>query len=122
MKQSAVCVQTLPHAKSCGEVVTEVNAFLPDSGDPLLPAISLLRNENLHIVKTHIHGTPDLVCEVLSAATRERDLEIKVERYLKCGSRNTGLPTWTTKLSRFGITQALFGIKWRRSWNSIVSC
>ncbi|MDW8307573.1 MAG: Uma2 family endonuclease, partial [Leptospiraceae bacterium] len=30
-------------------------------------------------------GTPDLVCEVLSAATRERDLGVKAERYLKCG-------------------------------------
>ncbi|MDW8307732.1 MAG: Uma2 family endonuclease, partial [Leptospiraceae bacterium] len=57
----------------------------PDGGDPLRPDISLILNENLHIVKTHLHGTPDLVCEVLSAASRERDLGVKAERYLKCG-------------------------------------
>ncbi|MCS6983498.1 MAG: Uma2 family endonuclease [Leptospiraceae bacterium] len=68
-----------------GKVACEVDVFLPDGGDPLRPDISLILNENLHIVKTHIHGTPDLVCEVLSAASRERDLGVKAERYLKCG-------------------------------------
>ncbi|MCX7633795.1 MAG: Uma2 family endonuclease [Turneriella sp.] len=67
------------------QIVTEIDVFLPDGGDPLRPDITLILNENLHIVKTHIHGTPDLVCEVLSAATRERDLGVKAERYLKCG-------------------------------------
>jgi Uma2 family endonuclease len=37
------------------------------------------------IVKTHIHGTPDLICEVLSHSTRERDLGEKADRYLKNG-------------------------------------
>ncbi|MDW8306643.1 MAG: Uma2 family endonuclease [Leptospiraceae bacterium] len=63
----------------------ETDVFLPDGGDPLRPDISLILSENLHIVKTHIHGTPELVCEVLNAATRERDLGVKAERYLKCG-------------------------------------
>ncbi|MCS6972793.1 MAG: Uma2 family endonuclease, partial [Leptospiraceae bacterium] len=71
--------------KPIGKAVIETDVFLPDGGDPLRPDISLILNENLHIVKTHIHGTPDLVCEVLSAATRERDLGVKAERYLKCG-------------------------------------
>jgi len=42
-------------------------------------------NQNLSIVKGHIHGVPDLVCEVLSDSTRKRDLGTKADRYLMNG-------------------------------------
>lgn len=68
-----------------GKAVTEIDVFLPDGGDVLRPDISFILFENMQIVKTHIHGTPDLVCEILSPASMERDLGIKAERYLKNG-------------------------------------
>ena len=46
-----------------------------------------LLNANLDRIATHIHGTPDLVVEVLSPSTRARDLQEKADRYLKCGVR-----------------------------------
>jgi Uma2 family endonuclease len=68
-----------------GKAVTEIDVFLPDDGDTLRPDISFILTENLYIVKTHIHGVPDLVCEVLSPTSIKRDLGIKAQRYLKNG-------------------------------------
>jgi len=52
---------------------------------PSAPTFLSLLNENLRMIQSHIHGTPDLICEVLSPSTRERDLSEKAGRYLKCG-------------------------------------
>jgi Uma2 family endonuclease len=71
--------------KRIGKVVMECDILLPDGGDVLRPDITVILNENLGIVKTHIHGVPDLVVEVLSPSTRLRDLGEKSERYLKNG-------------------------------------
>lgn len=68
--------------KPIGYVVQEVDVFLPDGGDVLRPDVSLILEKNKHIIVGHIHGTPDLVCEVLSDSTLERDLGIKADRYL----------------------------------------
>lgn len=66
-----------------GKVVFETDVLLPDGGDVLRPDISVILNENLGIVKKHIHGAPDLIAEVLSPSTRHRDLGVKALRYLK---------------------------------------
>ncbi len=68
-----------------GKAVTEIDTFLPDGGDVVRPDVSFILTENLPIVKTHIHGVPDLVCEVLSPGSMKRDLGIKAQRYLKNG-------------------------------------
>jgi Uma2 family endonuclease len=68
-----------------GKAVTEIDVFLPDGGDVVRPDISLILLQNMSIVKTHIHGVPDLICEVLSPTTMKRDLGIKADRYLKNG-------------------------------------
>jgi Uma2 family endonuclease len=68
-----------------GKVTIETDIFLPDGGDVLRPDISFILNENLHIIKGHIHGTPDLICEVLSESTKVRDLGVKANRYLLNG-------------------------------------
>ncbi|MBS0619559.1 MAG: Uma2 family endonuclease [Spirochaetes bacterium] len=68
-----------------GVFASETDVFLPDDGDVVRPDISMILNENLHIVKTHIHGAPDMVFEILSPSTRHRDLGDKAERYLKGG-------------------------------------
>lgn len=91
---------------SIGEVTIEVDLFLPDGGDKLRPDLSFILKENLGIVKGHIHGTPDLICEVLSDRawptaihggpasqdllsyeTEKRDLGAKADRYLTNGVR-----------------------------------
>ena len=68
-----------------GRITTETDIFLPDGGDVLRPDICFILNENLSIVKGHIHGVPDLICEVLSDSTRSRDLGVKADRYLLNG-------------------------------------
>ncbi len=72
-------------AHPIGELALETDIFLPDGGDVLRPDISVILNENMHKVKKHIHGAPDLVCEVLSPDTRHRDLGEKAYRYLANG-------------------------------------
>lgn len=63
----------------------ETDIYLPDGGDVLRPDISVILKENSGIIKGHIHGVPDIVVEVLSKATLERDLGVKADRYLLNG-------------------------------------
>jgi Uma2 family endonuclease len=67
------------------KIVSEIDVLLPDGGDPLRPDVTIILNENLRMVKKHIHGAPDIVCEILSPSTRDRDLGEKADRYLKAG-------------------------------------
>lgn len=78
-------LQSYLESNRCGKITNEVDIFLPDGGDVLRPDISFILSQNLSIVKGHIHGVPDLVCEVLSDSTRNRDLGIKADRYLLNG-------------------------------------
>lgn len=68
-----------------GKAYIELDVLLPDGGDPVRPDIQFIAKENLHIVQNHVHGTPDLVVEILSDSTDHRDLGTKADRYLKCG-------------------------------------
>ena len=70
-----------------GRVFTELDVFLRDGGDVVRPDVCFVLSENLDIIATHIHGTPDLVCELLSDSTESSDLSIMAERYLACGVR-----------------------------------
>ncbi len=74
-------------ANNLGETVPETDVLLPDGGDPLRPDISVLLNESFDKVYGHIHGAPDIVVEVLSESSRERDLDLdlKADRYLTTG-------------------------------------
>lgn len=72
-------------ASPLGEITSETDIFLPDGKDVLRPDLSFILNENLSIIKGHIHGTPDLICEVLSESTKKRDLGVKADRYLLNG-------------------------------------
>jgi Uma2 family endonuclease len=71
--------------KKTGKALPETDIYLPDGGDVLRPDISVILKENYGIMKGHIHGVPDMVVEVLSNATRSRDLGVKADRYLKNG-------------------------------------
>lgn len=70
-----------------GKLTLETDVFLPDGGDVLRPDISFILNENSNIIKGYIHGVPDLICEVLSPSTKNRDLGVKADRYLQNGVR-----------------------------------
>ncbi|MCB1144866.1 MAG: Uma2 family endonuclease [Leptospiraceae bacterium] len=68
-----------------GKIVMKCDVLLPDGGDVIRPDISVILKENLGIIIRHIHGAPDLVAEILSPSTRDRDLGIKADRYLASG-------------------------------------
>jgi len=68
-----------------GTITQETDVLLPDGGDVLRPDLSFILHENRKIIKVHIHGAPDLICETLSDSTAKRDLGIKAERYLSNG-------------------------------------
>lgn len=70
-----------------GKAMVEVDVLLPDGGDVLCPDLSYVSKEQSAILLKHIHGAPELICEILSDRTRTRDLGEKAERYLKCGVR-----------------------------------
>lgn len=69
-----------------GEVFAEFSVFLPDD-NVLEPDIVFVSAERSEIVSGHIHGVPDLVIEILSPSTRDRDLGIKSEIYRTNGVR-----------------------------------
>ena len=68
-----------------GRAFMELDVLLPDGGDPLRPDVHFVRTERLHIVDRYTVGTPDLVMEVLSPRTAERDLGGKSDRFMRCG-------------------------------------
>ena len=69
-------------ANELGRVVTSpVDVYLSDE-DVFQPDIVFVSIERLHIVQSSgVHGAPDLVIEMLSPSTEQRDLTIKRERY-----------------------------------------
>lgn len=73
------------------EVVSEIDVLLPDGGDVLRPDLTVLLKQSIEErhcrVHGHIHGVPDIVCEILSDGTADRDLGTKADRYLRCGVR-----------------------------------
>jgi len=68
-------------------ITTETDVLLPDGGDLVRPDICVVSSNRAHIIKTHVHGSPDLVVELLSKSTMHRDLGVKADRYLKNGVR-----------------------------------
>ena len=67
--------------KKIGRIVSDTDIFLPDGGDVLRPDVSLVLTGNQQIIVGHIHGVPDLICEVLSKSMEIRDLGVKADRY-----------------------------------------
>lgn len=51
------------------------------------PDVIVILNENRHIIRERIEGPPDLVVEVLSPTTKDRDLVSKRDLYAKHGIR-----------------------------------
>lgn len=54
--------------------------------DVVQPDVLFVRRENLAIVEeNYVRGAPDLVIEILSESTRERDLDLKKKLYARHG-------------------------------------
>lgn len=68
-----------------GRVIAECDVFLPDGGDVVRPDISIVLKPNFGIIQKHIHGTPDIIVEILSPSTEDYDKGEKADRYLACG-------------------------------------
>jgi Uma2 family endonuclease len=47
------------------------------------PDILFILKENAHIVHGHVHGSPDLIIEILSPSNKKRDLITKKQLYEK---------------------------------------
>ncbi len=61
------------------------------------PDILFISNERLPIVRDWVHGAPDLVIEILSPGTRERDRTLKRHLYARHGVRELWLVDPETK-------------------------
>jgi Uma2 family endonuclease len=65
----------------------------------------------------HIHGVPDIVVEVLSDSTRERDLGAKADRYLSNGVKEYWIADPSKKTLDLWINELTDSPK--RSWRKI---
>ncbi len=75
------------------DVFLETDVLLPDGNDIVRPDVCVIRNERLHMAGERIiRGAPDLVAELLSDSTAQRDLGVKSERYLASGVHEYWLP------------------------------
>lgn len=104
--------------KIFGEMAADTDVFFPDGGDVLRPDVCFILAENKRIIVGHIHGVPDLVCEVLSDSNRDRDLGVKADRYLANGvkeywildSANKSLAVWVNR-----------GLAWQKHFGARLS-
>ncbi len=82
-----VAIRTHVRGKAAGEVfLAPVDVALP-SGDVVEPDLLWLRQDRLEIVRTRIEGAPDLVVEVLSPTSLDRDRHVKKALYARNGVR-----------------------------------
>lgn len=59
------------------------DVYLDEEKNLVQPDILFILKENEHIVRGHVHGSPDLIIEILSIASKKRDLVIKKPLYQK---------------------------------------
>jgi Uma2 family endonuclease len=96
-----------------GRPVPETDVFLPDVGDVVRPDISVILKKNYGIIIGHIHGVPDIICEVLSDSTRDRDLGVKADRYLFNGVKEYWIADPDKKTMEMWVNEG------KKSWKKI---
>lgn len=73
-------------ARGLGEVVDAPMDVELATYDIVEPDIFVVLAGNRRVkIDTIVHGTPDLIVEILSPSTSDRDRTIKLERYEECG-------------------------------------
>ena len=69
-----------------GSVFIAPGDVVIDGGNTYQPVLIYVSNEREHIFDGHgVTGAPDVVVEILSASTRQRDLTEKLPTYLEAG-------------------------------------
>jgi Uma2 family endonuclease len=111
--QIATSIRIFLNKVKMGTVVVETDVFLPDGGDVIRPDISVILKENYNIIIGHIHGVPDIVCEILSESTRLRDLNEKAGRYLKNGVKEYWIADLDKKTIELWVNEN------RKTWQKI---
>lgn len=82
----ATLLNTHVRAHGLGEVFAGPFDVLFAEGDYLEPDLVFVRADRLHLLSDRgVEGAPDLVVEVLSPSTVERDRGVKLERYQHYG-------------------------------------
>jgi len=78
--------------KECGEVLDAPLDVLLSPQDVVQPDIMFISKERAHIVTdANIQGAPDLVMEILSPSTAERDRTVKKKLYARYGVKELWL-------------------------------
>jgi len=72
-------------ANPVGEVLFAPLDVILSDFDVLEPDLLVVLNEHREILKTWVEGTPDLVIEILSATTSNRDRGLKLKAYARHG-------------------------------------
>ncbi|HTE17808.1 MAG TPA: Uma2 family endonuclease, partial [Armatimonadota bacterium] len=68
------------------ELAPEPNLYLPGIEDVYHPDLVYVALENQSISRQDgIHGTPDMICEILSPTTRRKDRFVKLEDFCRAG-------------------------------------
>ena len=72
---------------SLGHVVSAPMDVVLDDENVVQPDILFVSNERSDIIKDYIFGAPDLVIEILSPSTADRDKQLKLSLYTRYGVR-----------------------------------
>lgn len=59
------------------------DVYLDEKKNLVQPDLLFILKENAHIVRGHVHGSPDLIIEILSPSNKRRDLITKKRLYEK---------------------------------------
>ena len=68
-----------------GGIFVECDVHLPEENHVLIPDVSIVRDLNIVLRDKAIYGVPDLVVEVLSRSTMNKDIGIKKSIYERNG-------------------------------------
>lgn len=63
--------------------IAPFDVYLDEEKNLVQPDISFILKENAHIVHGQVHGSPDLIVEILSPSNQKRDLITKKKLYEK---------------------------------------
>ncbi len=89
-------------ATGLGEVFTSpLDVYLDETSNAVQPDIIVVLKDNFNIINEngHIHGTPDLLVEILSPGNKEYDLIKKKDLYERFGVKEYWIVDPETKLA-----------------------
>lgn len=73
--------------ETCVPLIAPVDVQLECDEKTMLQPDVMVVWERSKILKTHIYGAPDFVVEVLSKSTKQKDMFVKADKYIKAGVR-----------------------------------